>query len=146
MSKLTIAKYLKQDSKTLGSLLGKLQQLNQWNTWVSDCLEEKILAEHCKIVGIDRGALIVVADSPHFVTRFRFFIPGLLAKLRTYPELAGLKAICCKVRPNYMATKKPQGRQIAMPEEGAKTLREAAEKIADPKLKEVLERLANHKK
>lgn len=149
MVKSSIATFLRQDGKSLGKVLIKLNQLKQWNSWLSDCLtNETILLEHCQIVGISKDALIVIADSAHWVTRFRFHIPDLLVKLRHYPDFGALKAICCKVRPQqYPANIKPQNnaaRRISLSKENAATLQNTANKIQDKRLKAILEKIAQY--
>src|SRR5690242_2386498 len=102
MSKHVITDYLQPDGKTLGKLLVKLNQLQQWNGWLKECLEQdSLLPKHCFIVNLIGTSLIVFADNPHWVTRFRFHIPALLSKLRNYSDFATVQSICCKVRPNY---------------------------------------------
>jgi hypothetical protein len=147
MVKSSVATYLKQDGKSLGKVLVKLNQLKQWNGWLSDCLtEETILLEHCQIVGINRDALIVIADSAHWLTRFRFHIPTLLVKLRHYPDFNTLKAICCKVRPQHhaAASQKATGRRLSLSKANAAALQGAANKIEDKKLKAILEKMARY--
>lgn len=149
MVKSSIATYLRQDGKTLGKLLVKVNQLKQWNSWLHECLtEESTLLEHCQIVSIDKGALIIIADSAHWVTRFRFHIPQLLIKLRHYPDFAALKAICCKVRPadysSITTAQKTPERKISLSSKNAAALQNAADKIENKRLKAVLERIAQH--
>ncbi len=147
MTKATITTYLNHESKTLGSLLTKLQQLNQWNEWLRACLpHEPTLLLHCQIVGLDKTSLLVIADNPHWVTRFRFFIPELLMQLRQHPPLAEIKAICCKVRPqNYSrAVRKIRRRPPMLSQQNANMLRETATKIKDPKLRKILEKIAEY--
>lgn len=145
MTKNSIAKILQRDSKSLGNLLLKLELLKQWNARLAECLPDQPgITEHCKIVGIDKNALLVIADNPHWVTRFRFFIPDLLEKLRSYPDFKNLRAICCKVNPpqfNQAARNKPRT-PLIISEQNAKVLQTAANKIQHAKLRAVIERLA----
>lgn len=143
MVKSSIAAYLQHESKTLGSLLNKFNRLKIWNNHLRECLSEELtLLEHCQIVGLDKTSLIVIADNPHWVTRFRFFIPDLLIKLRRYDEFKGLLAICCKVRPlNYPSTK-PKRKPLIISNNTAEILKEAAKKIKNEKLKAILFKMA----
>lgn len=145
MTKLPIYSYLKNDSKTLGKLLLKFNQLKVWNGWLREALPNEIaLTEHCKIVGLDKTSLIVIADNSHWVTRFRFFIPGLLTKLQSYPDLQGIRSICCKVMPQrYPAgEKKTKRERLKITTNTAVILQESANKIKHVKLKKVLEKMA----
>ena len=128
-------------------LLSKLNHLKQWNHSLKACLpEEKSLFQHCQIVGLSGNSLIVIADSAHWVTRLRFYIPELLPKLRTYPGLEKIQSICCKVQPNDFAAtpKKIKRPQQKLSTENASILRAAAQKLSDKKLRAILEKIAGY--
>ncbi len=143
----SITHYFQQDSKTLGKLLSKLNQLQQWNGWLKECLEQHaVLSQHCFIVSLAGTSLIVLADNPHWVTRFRFHIPVLLAKLRKYSDFENIQSICCKVQPHYIPVSSLKNRepQQKLSAESAILVRETAKKIADEKLRIALEKIAEH--
>lgn len=145
MNNPTITHYLKQDSKTLGALLSKLNQLKRWNNWLAECLiEEGSLVNHCQIVNLIGNSLIAIADTPHWLTRIRFHIPELLPKLRKYPGLEKIQAICCKIQPNYMhqKSKKTRQPQTILTPKTASLVREMANKMSDEKLRGIFERIA----
>jgi len=148
MSQLSVANLLQKDSTGLSKLTIKLKQLTQWNDWLKDALplEDKDLAKHCQIVGIDRTSLIVIADTAHWVTRFRFFIPNLLKVLQNYPDLKNIGSICCKVRPAHhrqMNNKKPKS-TVVLSKKNAQVLMEDAAQIKDEKLRKVMEKIAGN--
>jgi hypothetical protein len=143
-----ITQYLQQESKTLTVFLSRLKQIKQWNEWLQESLEkENLVTQHCHLVNIvNETSLIAMADNPHWMTRFRFYIPELLPKLRAYPDFASIKAICCKVQPKYIPTatsarREPQQKLSAR---NAQLLRETASKLPDKdrKLKAILEKIA----
>lgn len=148
MTQSTITHFLKQESQTLGSLLAKLNQLKQWNACLQECLaEDKALTQHCQIVNLAGTSLIVIADSPHWVTRLRFYIPELLPKLRAHPGLEKIQSICGKTRPadyslspKQAAARHPQKLSLHT----AEILRATAQKINDQKLRKILEKIAQH--
>ncbi len=143
MTKSTLSAYLQHENKTLGNLLVKFNRLKIWNAWLSECLpEERALLEHCCIVGLDKQSLIVIADNPHWVTRFRFFIPDLLTLLRKYGDFKDIKSICCKVRPLHYSAVKPKRHPLIISKQTAEVVRETANKIKDMKLKKILMRIA----
>jgi hypothetical protein len=145
MTKSSIALFLQHEGNTLHVLLAKLKQLKIWNSWLNECLPEQVLLlEHCRIVGLDGASLIVIADNPHWVTRFRFFIPQLVVALRKYSDLKNIQSICCKVRPplHFSSVKKPKRTRLIISENTAECLRETANKIQHEKLKNVLESIA----
>jgi hypothetical protein len=140
----SLTHYLQQHN-ALGALLPKLQALKQWNAWLVDSLGEEVeLAQHCFIANLAGNSFIVIADSPIWVTRFRFRIPEVLAKLRTYPGLEKVQAMCCKVQPSYTphssTYKRPPQQRLSA--QNAQKLREEAKKVKDSKLRAVLERIA----
>src|SRR5207245_11165 len=95
-----------------------------------------------KIVGLDKHSLIVIADNPHWLTRFRFFIPDLLIQLRGYSDFKDIKAICCKVKPAHYFPVKPKRVPLIISDQTAEIMHEAANKITHGKLKDVLMRMA----
>ena len=143
----SITHYLQQYNPILSNLLSKLSQLEQWNSWLKECLldQNKTLTQHCFIVNLVGTSLIVIADNPHWVTRLRFHIPELLVKLKQYPGLENIQAICCKVQPNYvpasLSNREPQQK---LSTKSAALLREIASKVTDEKLRIALEKIAGH--
>ncbi len=143
----SISHYLQEDSHSLGKLLSKLNQLQKWNSWLKECLEENIvLTEHCFIVSLSGNSLIVLADNPHWVTRFRFHIPALLPKLKNYEDFKNIQAICCKVQPNYtpVSSRKNRDPQQKLSKKSVSLLLETAHKVTDEKLRTALEKIAKH--
>jgi hypothetical protein len=139
--------YLQRDSKTLGNVLNKLAQLKQWNMILRECLgDEAHLMDHCQIVNISVNSLIVIADSPNWLTRLRFHIPDLLPKLRQHKGLEHIKAICCKAQPSIHHIKPkrtPKSRLLLKPETAAAML-ETAKKVEDIKIRTILEKIASY--
>jgi hypothetical protein len=148
MAKNTIANYLQQDSKTLGSLLAKLGQIIQWNESLKECCREKepLLTKHCQIVNLSGKSLIAIADCPHWLTRLRFHIPELLIKLRKYPGLENIQGICCKVQPKYTQyiSRKPRNPQKRPSPKSMEIILEITSKLKDERLRHILEKMAKH--
>jgi hypothetical protein len=144
MTKTTLNHFLKPDGKMLGSLLTKLEQLKQWNTWLKENLTaDEPLTKHCYIVNLQGTSLIVIADSAHWVTRLRFHIPDLLKKLKRYPGLENIRAICCKTYPpHHTVIKKKKRTPQKLSTKTAESLQESAKKIKDKKLRDILEKIA----
>lgn len=141
---MTIQQFLNEDNKTLGALFKRLHQLKIWNEALRESLgPDAIVANHCQIVNLKDNQLIIIADSPLWLTRIRFFIPMLLPKLRTYPDLQNIKAMCCKVHPAYQPHSKRARR--APPKLSAQTkskINDIANQLKDPKLNAALKKLA----
>lgn len=146
----TIQKYLQQnDNKTLGSLLNKLTQLKRWNEILRTCLgDQGHIMDHCHIVNISMNSFIVIADSPNWVTRLRFYIPELLPKIRTYQGLEHIKAICCKAQPgvHHGKPKKALRSRLKLNSETADVLLNDAKNVKDTRIKAILEKIASHSK
>jgi hypothetical protein len=147
MKKGNVENYFSSDNHALGELLVKLNQLKQWNSWLEESLaNEKTLLTHCQIVGLSGTSLIAIADSAHWVTRLRFYIPDLLPKLRKYHGLEKIESISCKVQPNIfsIAPQKKSLPQQKLSEKNAAMLLATAEKMSDKKLRAVLEKIASY--
>lgn len=143
MTKQAITAYLQDESKTVGNLICQFNRLKLWNGWLQKLLpEESVLLQHCQIVGLDKTSLIVIADNPHWVTRFRFFIPDLLIQLRQYDDLKNIKSICCKTRPALFRATKSKRKPLIISEQTAETIKETAERIKSEKLKTILIQMA----
>jgi hypothetical protein len=147
MTKQNLIRYLKQDGKSLGTLLSKLNQLEQWNRALRECLtHEPLLAEHCHIVNLSGHSLIALTDGAHWLTRIRFHIPELLPKLRNYPGLEHIRALCCRVEPTYTPRTKQKLRRTPkkLSKKSAVAVATDAKKITDKTLREALEKIADH--
>lgn len=139
---------LKHEGNTLGNLLKKVDQLNEFNRIFAQYLEPPIAA-HCKVANVQNNCLIVIVDSGNWATQLRFHIPDLLAKLRAHPHMHALKSICCKTRPNPELDKPRKKRRVRtmkrICESAAIRTIEAADGIQDEKLraifKKIMERL-----
>lgn len=139
---------LHHENKPLEKLFSKLKELSLWNQWLKEALgEEAHLTLHCQIVGIDKKSIIVIADSAHWVTRFRFHLHDILPKLKAHPEFSHVQAICCKVRPEqHRSSIKKKRTMAALSDENRRILQETIQKIQDPKLRASLEKLSKEKK
>lgn len=142
-----ISDYLQPDNKILGKVLAKVSQLQEWNTWLKENLEQDAaIAEHCFIVSLSGKSLIVYADNPHWVTRLRFHIPQLLPKLKKYPDFQNIQSICCKVHPNYtpISARHIREPQRKLSTQNANKVRQTAQQITDESLRVILEKIAKN--
>lgn len=147
MKKLNPSHYLQHDNKNLGSLLARLDQFKRWNDYFRQCLNnEAHIMDHCHVVNFTANAFIVMTDSPHWLTRIRFHVGDLVPKLRQYPGLENLKAICCKTQPNspQQRFKKTPKKPLTLKPTTAKSILAIAEKLEDKKIRTILEKIASH--
>ncbi len=93
---------------------------------------------------MDKKALIVIVENAAWLTRFRFHIPALITKLKHYPGLHDLQAICCKINPGHHPAAKPPAslRRLLLSAENAQIIYDNAQLIKDEKLKKTLEKIA----
>jgi hypothetical protein len=143
MSQYALTNYLNAKGPMLGSLLRRLQQLNAWNAWFKQCItsDDKLLTNHCQIVNLVGDTLVILADSPHWITKLRFFTPVLLPKLQANPTLKHIKQIQCKVYPNYkpyISRKKRAPQTKPSKQEQSLAI---AKDIKDPTIRETLLRI-----
>jgi len=132
MMQISIKNLLHSESDALRVVLTQVRQLQRWNHWLAQALPDEVkLLEHCQIARLDQSTLIVVADNPHWSTRFRFFIPQLMTQLKQYPDFQRLKTITCKVRPlNFQKT--PISRRTAkLSPENLKLLADTTQEILE---------------
>jgi hypothetical protein len=154
MTHLTVNNFLTGKNNAFKDLWRKLSLYKVWNERLQACLgeDDADLAAHCKIVRIDKAALIVLVDNPHWITRFRFHIPQLLLKLRKFPEFAHVQAICCKAHPNFHnlhANKPTQVKStppLSLSIKSSELITQAAERITDTNLRSSLIKLAQNNK
>ncbi len=137
----------------LSPVLTQIARIQQWNDTLSAALpHETELLRHCVAVSLENHVLTIVAENPHWVTRFRFLIPDLLENLRKQPAYAALHSIRCKVSPPFygagqIETRLGKKRKMIISANSAELLRETAEKVGiESKLGKVLLKLADKKK
>lgn len=97
--------------------------------------------DHCRVASFREGTLVLVVGDGNWATRLRYQQRRLQQGLSRLPEFAGLARIAFKVRPDA-SVPAPSRPVPELSEAAACSLRAAAEGIADPRLREALERLA----
>ena len=148
-SQQAITHVLQQDSKILGPLLHKINQLKQWNVILAQHIDPK-LAQHCFIANYEENQLIIYTQHAVWATQCRFQIPVLTSILRKHPEFYALKHIQCKVMPlsqSRMSAKTQAARKPALlSTETAKVIVELSRNIKHDKLQQIMQRIALHTK
>lgn len=135
---------LKNDSKILQGIMGKLNELERFNRLFAQYLGAEA-AKHCQVAKLEKNCLFVIVDNGNWATQLRFHIPDLMVQLRKHPGLESLSGIICKTRPNLTVVKasKSRARIVAsLSEETAASVLETAKLIKDKRLKEILEKIA----
>lgn len=108
MIETSIKNLLNSNNDALGSILTRIALLKQWNNLLSICLpDEKNLFQHCQIVRLEQGVLVMIADNAHWATRLRFLTPELIKKLQQYPDFQHIHSIQCKIYPSNFTPQRP---------------------------------------
>ncbi len=145
MANFTIKNYLQQNNSSLSLLLSKLERLKQWNYYLQESVGiDNPLLNHCQIVNLLENKLILMVDSPTWMTRMRFYVPELLAKLQQYDGLKHIKDIQCKVYPSAaLKSKKNKQKPALLSAKTAHEVQETAKKVGDETIRKILEKIAS---
>lgn len=142
--------YLKAESHDLRLVFAKIRELTILNEKVAQYLDPSVV-KYCQVANVVGPKLVLLAANGSIATQLRFQLPDLLKKLKAdpHPTLQKIQDIQCKVHPTFLPNRQPvvsknkQPMQKPSPET-ARMMHELAESIDDPKLKEVMRRIAGH--
>lgn len=133
---------IETDCRDLRTVFAKVSILQEINHKISSYLDPKIV-QYCQVANITGDKLILIAANGSVATQIRFQTMDLLKKCKQHSELQHIQQIECKVRPpeirgNMLLSNKAP----LLSTQAACIIREMAETLEDPKLKEVMERIA----
>lgn len=144
-----ITHVLQQDSTVLGGLLDRLNHHKHLNKIFSEVLDPKMV-KHCQIANFQDKHLVVLTHNALWATQFRFQMPTLLAKLRSYPEFKDIKTMQCKLIPATHERRIPEAHKrpaiAKLSPETAEAILETAKNIRHESLRKVMEKIAKHVK
>ncbi len=104
------------------------------------------LRPHCQLANWRQNCLILTVDNPVWANRLHYQIPTLLKQLKTEPALYNLSRLEYYVKPAEFTTKNirsnPAHQQHRLSSHSAELLRDSAEAINDPGLRQALLKLA----
>lgn len=140
--------YLLDDHPDLHAFYLKLKALDELNAHVSRHLHPDVRA-HCQAANLVDGRLILIAANGSIATQLRYQIPELLTQFKSDPALHHIKDIFCKVRPPLARSQRkltpPAASKMApLSPQTAKMVDAMADSIDDPKLREVMKRIAQN--
>jgi hypothetical protein len=145
------ATFLKPNSRDLKPLSHKLKELDQLTAKIITYLPTKIRA-YCQIANVCDNRLIILVANGAVATQLRFESYEILARFKQDARLKKIQSIDVKVRPP-IAEELPIRRRVAPPQqvellsaETANMVNMVAESLRDPKLQEVMRRIARHVK
>lgn len=137
---------LNHENKALQSILGKVQELQHYNSLLEKYLDPEV-AKNCKVVRFDKNCLFVLVENGNWATQLRFQVPDLMSKLRKYPELSNLSGVICKTRPSptLLSSYKTQSRTVSfLSHQTADSILKTAKTLTDIRLRKILEKIAGY--
>lgn len=143
--------FLKKDE--LHYLLSKIRENEVLNKHVIPMLDHEI-RNGTQVVNTNNHQLILLTLNAAIATHIRFNKGSILAKFKKHPLLKRFTDIHCKVRPQtstYLPnrlnpTQKVKRKMALLSEETSAVILDIAESIEDPKLRDVMVRIAKHRK
>lgn len=102
------------------------------------------LGDHVTVANSRNGILTIQTDSAAWAARLRFEVPAILGNLNEADPAAAIETIRVKVRPPEH-TPPPAAQKPAMSDNTARFLRDVAESLSEPELRDSLLRLSRHR-
>ena len=140
-----IHKYLSGSKDELEKLITRAVEISHLNAKLHSILDNP-LKNHCNIANYSDGNLIVLTDSPAWISRLRYQIPSLLKHLQQLPEFNELIQIKLRIQPKYTERKKRQLHREPISKIAASCLTTLADSVQDTELEAILRQLASHSK
>lgn len=131
-----------QNSAALQRLVARAQSIDHLQQLLNQFLQPA-LREHCHLATYQASILTLIVSNGHWATRLRYQEKRLLQQLQNAPEFSQLTRIRFKVRPP-MHPEQPTARTISLSAQAGESIQASAEGTRDPKLRQALERLAQH--
>lgn len=139
--------FLQAENYDLGLVLAKIKELQILNEKIRAYLDPS-LAPYCQVANRLGNRLILLVANGSIATQLRFQLPELVKKLKTDTDmrLQKIQDIQCKVHPGFSAprlakTRKRPDMALLSPET-AKIVGELADSIEDPRLREIMKKIA----
>lgn len=141
--------YLQTSVRELQTVFAKLKELTLINEKVSTYLDPNF-AMFCQVANITANRLVLVVANGSIATQIRFQTLDLLRRFKQDPALAFIREIQCKVRPPYnpseAAPAYTRPPMEALSPQTAEMISEVAQSITDPRLREIMNRIARRTK
>ncbi|OGT21317.1 MAG: hypothetical protein A2V90_03570 [Gammaproteobacteria bacterium RBG_16_57_12] len=126
----------------LPRLIQRAQRLNDISCHLSLHLGQP-LGQHVKVANIRGNTVILLIDSPAWLSKLRYISPAVVKYLKDY----GVSAVELQVDPERKTSPLPSPRPAAsLSRASAELITSTAETTADPGLAKALQRLARHAK
>lgn len=137
--------FLRVENKNLNIIIAKVKEINELNQKFSAYVDPH-MRDYCQVANRIGSRLIILTANGSVATQLRFQGVDLIRKFKQDPMLKKIQEIHCIVRP--IDTKRflvPATKKVALlSEETAETIKAISDSLEDPKLKEVMQKIASH--
>lgn len=140
-----IHKYLSGSRDKLEKLITHAVEISHLNTTLHSILDN-ILKNHCVIANFSNGKLILLTDSPAWISRLRYQIPSILTQLQQLPEFKGITQIKLRIQPKYIEQKPQSFHREPISKIAASCLSTLADSVQNTELETALRQLASRSK
>lgn len=142
--------FLLTENRDLKFVFSKIRQLDQLNRHVAVHLDPPI-RDYCQAANVIGGKLILIVANGSIATQIRYQTTDLIKKFALDPALHDIRDIHCKVRPAPTSTAsrpvyRKSKRMEPISSETSTIINDIAEGIEDPKLREIMQRIAKRTK
>ena len=129
---------INKDKSIIGQIFDRAAKLQQLETLVLQHLPEESRKDY-RIGNFQQGKLVLFTTNALNLTRFRYFKPQLMQQLQQeFPSLINIEVKIRPASPQKKVTKK--GKPIS--EQARQQIKQLAEEVEQPELKQALERLS----
>ncbi|UCJ16769.1 DciA family protein [Pseudomonas sp. MM211] len=135
---------LMREAKPLKALFNQAQRIDHLQQLLESQLQPAA-REHCHVASWREGCLLLIVTDGHWATRLRYQQRRLQRQLQALETFATLTKILFKVQPPTAERREPT-QPFELSDSAADNIQETAAGVTDPRLREALERLANHRR
>lgn len=140
--------YFQSNNPDLQSVFAKVKVLDELNRKIAAYLDPHI-ATYCQVANLVTGRLIIIVANGSIATQVRLQTPDLIKAFKQDSSLRKVQEIHCKVRPSLALSRfqqqaKKKQKMQPLSTETAAIIRNIAESLQDPALKEIMQRIAEH--
>lgn len=137
--------YIESDTHDLKFIFDKVRALNLIQEKVQTHLDP-VVAKYCQVANLAENRLVLLVANGSVATQIRFMTNELLKKFSQDPSLQHIRQIECKVRPVKTKIREDNKAYQVQPlsVDTAAIVRELADTIEDPKLREIMLRISEH--
>lgn len=135
--------YLESATHDLKFIYDKIRALKLIQEKVQKHLDPS-LAKHCQVANLANNKLVILVTNGSIATQLRYQSAELLNKFRHDASLQHVREVECKVRTNQLKSNEPVSTYEVerLSEDTAEIVREMAETIEDPRLRDIMLRIS----